>query len=93
MSVKWDVEKANRLSEKWIRGSGLSRKGVVGAVGYQGKMEVHLANICLDVLKDIKEYWQELLSNKIINYKRTKSPNQKQYDLAKTILRAFFIFN
>ncbi|CAG8786212.1 4671_t:CDS:2, partial [Cetraspora pellucida] len=53
--------------------------------GRPSEMEAHLANICPSVPKDIKENWQELLSDKITNYKRTKSSNQKhtnQLDLS-----------
>ncbi|CAG8643801.1 12686_t:CDS:2, partial [Cetraspora pellucida] len=37
--------------------------------GHPGEMEAQLANICPDVPIDIKTYWQELLSTKIVNYK------------------------
>ncbi|CAG8637034.1 17303_t:CDS:2 [Cetraspora pellucida] len=40
--------------------------------GRPGEMEAHLANICPDVPIDIKTYWQESLSTKIVNYKRMK---------------------
>ncbi|CAG8461312.1 5757_t:CDS:2, partial [Scutellospora calospora] len=53
--------------------------------GCPSEMEAHLANICPSVPKDIKENWQELLLDKITNYKRTKSSNQKhtnQLDLS-----------
>src|SRR5688572_10035679 len=49
--------------------------------GRPGEMEVHLANICTGVPREIKDYWQEFLANKISNYKRTnntKSSNLKQ---------------
>ncbi|CAG8696381.1 12614_t:CDS:1, partial [Cetraspora pellucida] len=42
---------------------------------HPSEMEAHLVNICPNVPKDIKEYWQELLSDKIVNYKQTKTSN------------------
>ncbi|CAG8784007.1 15417_t:CDS:2, partial [Gigaspora margarita] len=53
--------------------------------GCPAEMEAHLANICPDVSKTIKEHWQKFLSDKITNYKRAKSSNEnlsKQHDLS-----------
>jgi hypothetical protein len=55
--------------------------------GRPGEMEAHLANICPSVPENIKEYWQKMLANKVINYKRTnntKDSNLRQLDQLNT---------
>ncbi|CAG8587065.1 21254_t:CDS:2 [Cetraspora pellucida] len=46
-------------------------------------MKAHLANICPNAPKDMKEYWQESLSNKVIKYKKE----------SETVLDWWFIFD
>ncbi|CAG8757739.1 19857_t:CDS:2, partial [Cetraspora pellucida] len=36
--------------------------------GHPAEIEAYFVNICPEVSKDIKDYWQELLSDKIISY-------------------------
>ncbi|CAG8726031.1 23395_t:CDS:2 [Cetraspora pellucida] len=63
--------------------------------GCLSEMEAHLANICHNVPKDIKEYWQKLLLDKIINYK-ISTTNQHEYlveDYSKILQTGIYITN